>query len=161
MMNLVPTMLTLLAITSTPAPIAGNGTTQCHRNRKWQLMPPPAPPSLLPVPAKIQIIRQTQHCRLLNKNADIANSKCSPVKDCVHVKKTRKENYACFFKECNIEIWCTILKRKENSSLEKNWDSFWLCFKNRVMYIINKKIWKKRLTASLPCVWVCDQSSQC
>jgi hypothetical protein len=157
MMNLVPTMLTLLAITSTPAPIAGNGTTLCLRNRKWQLM---SQLTLLPVPAKIQIIHQTHLC-LLNKNADIVNSKCSPVMDCVHVKKTRKENYACFFKECNIEIWCTILKRKENSSLEKNWDSLWLCFKNRVMYIINKKIWKKRLTASLPCVWVCDQSSKC
>lgn len=34
MMNLVPTMLTLLAITSTPTPIAGNGTTLCCRNRK-------------------------------------------------------------------------------------------------------------------------------
>jgi len=34
MMNLVPTMLTLLAITSTPAPIAGNGTTLRHRNGK-------------------------------------------------------------------------------------------------------------------------------
>lgn len=34
MMNLVPTMLTLLAITSTPAPIAGNGTTLCGPNRK-------------------------------------------------------------------------------------------------------------------------------
>jgi len=34
MMNLVPTMLTLLAITYTPAPIAGNGTTHCRRNRK-------------------------------------------------------------------------------------------------------------------------------
>lgn len=34
MMNLVPTMLTLLAITSTPAPIAGNGITHRHHNRK-------------------------------------------------------------------------------------------------------------------------------
>lgn len=34
MMNLVPTMLTLLAITSTPAPIAGNGITHRHHYRK-------------------------------------------------------------------------------------------------------------------------------
>merc|ERR1712238_275531 len=46
----------------------------------------PPPPQLRPVPAKIQIIHQTHLC-LLNKNADIVNSKCSPVKDCVHVKK--------------------------------------------------------------------------
>ena len=56
----------------------------------------------------------------------------------------KKENYACFFKECNIEIWCTIQKRKENTSLKKNWDSLWLCF-NRVMYIINKKNLKKKI----------------
>merc|ERR1712203_1249379 len=51
--------------------------------RKGRLTPPLW---LLPVPAKIQIIHQTHLC-LLNKNADIVNSKCSPVKDCVHVKK--------------------------------------------------------------------------
>lgn len=64
----------------------------------------------------------------------------------------KKENYACFFKECNIEIWCTIQKRKENTSLKKNWESLWLCESD--VYNKQEKFEKKDWQQVYP-VWEC------
>ena len=75
------------------------------------------------------------------------------------ISMMKKEKLCMFFQRVQHRnlMYDTKKKEKKTPLSKKNRDSLWLCFNRVMMYIINKKnLKKKRLTASLPCVRVCE-----